>query len=225
MSVIAAAVGLLLASTGCSDEPGPVAGTTTIQAGGVAFNAVVREPEPDPDADTLTMVFLHGGSYTSRIWAERGVLDRVAQAGYRAVAVDLPGAGATDPTDAPPAEVLAALVEAVGPADRVVLVSPSASGRYSLALLAEPSDEPLAGFVAVAPVAIGGFAPDPSVADVPALLVWGEDDDVIPLAEADVLRAQLPNSELIEVPGGSHAPYDDQPEAFSEILLGFLASL
>lgn len=223
--VIAAAVAVLLGSTGCSDDPEPVAGTTTVQAGGVAFHAVVREPEPDPATDTLTVLFLHGGSYTSRIWAERGVLDRVAGAGHRAVAVDLPGSGATDATDAPPAAVLGALVEAVGPAGRVVVVSPSASGRYSLALLAEPSDEPLAGFVAVAPVAIRGFAPDPSVADIPALLVWGEDDDVIPLTEADVLRARLPNSELIEVPGGSHAPYDDQPEAFTEILLDFLARL
>ena len=230
--LIASAVCLLVASTGCSDEPDPVAGTTTIQAGGVAFNAVVREAvvrEPaadaDDDDDALTVLFLHGGSYTSRIWAERGVLDRVAGAGHRAVAVDLPGAGATDPTDVPPGEVLAALVEAVGPAGRVVLVSPSASGRYSLALLADPSDVELAGFVAVAPVAIRGFVPDPAVADLPALLVWGEDDEVIPLAEAEVLRSQLPTSELIEVPGGSHAPYDDQPEAFTEILLGFLAGL
>ncbi len=111
------------------------------------------------------------------------------------------------------------------PPGRAVPVSPSASGRYSLALLAEPSDVELAGFVAVAPVAIRGFVPDPAVADTPTLLVWGEDDDVIPLAEAEVLRSQLPTSELIEVPGGSHAPYDDQPEAFTEILLGFLAGL
>lgn len=226
--LMAFAIVLLQAAAGCSDEPGPVAGTTTIRAGGVAFNAVVREAvvrEQTDDDDTLTVLFLHGGSYTSRIWAERGVLDRVAAAGHRAVAVDLPGSGATDPTDEPPGTVLAALVEAVGPAGRVVLVSPSASGRYSLALLAEPSGVDLAGFVAVAPVAISGFVPDPSVADLPALLVWGEDDDVIPLTEADVLRNRLPNSELIEVPGGSHAPYDDQPEAFTEILLDFLAGL
>lgn len=233
-----ASLGLLVAATGCSDEPQPVTGTTTIQAGDVAFHAVVREPtagDAGTNTDTLTVLFLHGGSYTSRIWAERGILDRVAAAGHRAVAVDLPGAGATDETDTPPAQVLAALVAEVGPSGRVVLVSPSASGRYSLALLAEPSAldsagvEPsaveLAGFVAVAPVAIGELVPDPSVADVATLLVWGEDDDVVPLSDAEVLRSQLPNSELVQVPDGSHAPYDDHPDAFTEILLDFLAGL
>ncbi len=227
VSVLTLALGVVAATTGCSDEPEPVTGTTTIRAGTVTFHAVVREPAGDADADagTLTVLLLHGASYTSRIWAERGILDRLAEAGHRAVAVDLPGSGATDATDGPPAVVLGALVREVGPPGRVVLVSPSASGRYSLALLAEPSDLELAGFVAVAPVAIGELVPDPSVADLPALLVWGEDDDVIPRSDAEVLRSQLPNSELVEVRGGSHAPYDDEPEAFAEILLDFLAGL
>ena len=45
--------------------------------------------------ELVTVVFLHGKSYTSRIWDDRKILDRVAQAGWRAVSVDLPGYGDT----------------------------------------------------------------------------------------------------------------------------------
>ncbi|MEO6629936.1 MAG: alpha/beta hydrolase [Aquihabitans sp.] len=217
---------LAVTAAGCSSDPKPVAGTSTIDADGVAFNAVIRPPADGAGADVspLTVLFLHGASYTSRIWADRGILDRVSEAGYRAVAVDLPGAGATAGTDKDPAEVLAGLVEKLGPPGRVVLVSPSASGRYSLALLAARSDVRLAGFVAVAPVGISDFKPQ-LTADLPALLVWGADDDVIPIAQARSLRSLLPGSELLVIPDGSHAPYDDEPAAFTKALLGFLSGL
>lgn len=212
----------IVAAAGCSDDPEPVAGTTIVRAGDVAFNAVVREPAGD-DGKALTVLFLHGGSYTSRIWADRDILDRVSAAGHRAVAVDLPGSGGTDATDEPEAEVLAALVGELAPAGRVILVSPSASGRYSLALLAEATEVDLAGFVAVAPVGIDGFTAGPSANDLPALLIWGENDDVIPVSQAETLGAQLSGSEFVVIPDGSHAPYDDHPEEFSDVLLGFLS--
>lgn len=217
------ALALAVALTGCGEDPAPAAGTTTIEAGGIAFNAVVREPSGD--GSSLTVLFLHGGSYTSRIWADRGLLDRVSDAGHRAVAVDLPGSGDTEPTEEPAAEVLAELVEEVAAQGSVVLVSPSASGRYSLPLLATRPDVDLAGFVAVAPVGVAEFAPDAEIGDVPALLVWGEDDDVIPVDEAEALQQHFTDSELVVIPDGSHAPYDDEPEAFTDTLLTFLRDL
>lgn len=217
-----AVLALVLTAAACGSDAKPVAGNTTIEAGGVAFNARTRQPS-GPDSP-LTVLFLHGGAYTSQIWADRGILDRVSEAGYRAVAVDLPGAGGTASTDEDPADVLAALVDELGSPGRVVLVSPSASGRYSLALLADPGDVRLAGFVAVAPVGISQFEPD-LTEDLPALLVWGEDDDVVPIDQAHRLEALLPGSELIVIPAGSHAPYDDEPAAFTEALLAFLTGL
>src|SRR5690606_21393067 len=41
------ALALAVALTGCGEDPAPAAGTTTIEAGGIAFNAVVREPSGD----------------------------------------------------------------------------------------------------------------------------------------------------------------------------------
>jgi pimeloyl-ACP methyl ester carboxylesterase len=80
---------------GCSAEDrGPALGTTVIVAGGTSYRAIVRGPS-ERKADRVVL-FLHGASYTSRIWDDRGILDDVAAAGYRVVAVDLPGYGGTE---------------------------------------------------------------------------------------------------------------------------------
>lgn len=208
----------------CSSDAGPPPkGTRTIDAGGVAWHAIVRGPSAAKAKRTV--LFLHGASYTSKIWDDRKILDDVAAKGYRAVAVDLPGAGATPSSDKPKADLLAALVAKLGGAAHVVVVSPSASGAYSLALLADRPDVALGAFVGVAPAGIDGFRRPASAPKVPALLVWGANDDVIPFAQANVLAAQLPGSRTERIPDASHAAYDDQPDAFVAVLLRFLAGL
>ncbi len=217
-SLVALLVGV---ASGCSDDRPPPAGSRTLRAGSLELHAVEREPDGTP---TGTVLFLHGASYTSRIWHDRGILDRVASLGHRAVAVDLPGYGESPDTDEPPADVLADVVRSLGPPGTVVVVSPSMSGRWSLALLQERPEVALAGFVAVAPVGIEQFDRPAGAQTVPALLVWGEDDDVAPRSQADVLADQLEWATIEVVPDGSHAPYDDEPEAFLELLERYLAS-
>lgn len=188
------------------------------------MNSITRGREDAP----LTVLFLHGASYGARTWAERGVLDRVSAGGYRGVAVDLPGYGDSPDiagADIDPATFLAKLIDSVERADQVVLVSPSMSGRYSLALLAQRPELGLAGFVAVAPAGIDTFDRPPAAPVIPSLLVWGADDDVIPRDQADELLAELPGSRLEVIPSAGHAPYDDQPDAFSDVLLTFLRRL
>src|SRR4051812_42536577 len=100
-TVAIAAVLLAVTLAGCSkvkahlgmSHRSPAEGTTIIHASGIAFNAIVRGPS-EAEAKR-TVLFLHGGSYTSRIWDDRGILDAVAAKGYRAIAVDLPGSGGT----------------------------------------------------------------------------------------------------------------------------------
>lgn len=222
--VLVALLGLLTLSAACSDDAPTPEGSRTLDVGGTSVNAIVREPTSATDAP-LTVLFLHGASYTSRIWSDRGVLDRVAAAGHRAVAVDLPGSGSSPGVDASPADALVSIVDAVGPPGGVVVVSPSMSGRFSLAMLAERPEVTLAGFVAVAPVGIEGFDRPDDAVGVPALLLWGEDDDVVPVASAQQLSAELPGSEIVIVPAASHAPYDDEPDAFTTILLEFLGGI
>ena len=215
----------LASMSACSKDRAPAEGATTIRSGGVDVAAIERGPSAAKAR--LTVLFLHGASYNSRIWDDRGILDAVAAKGYRAVAIDLPGSGGTKglPDDADTGDWLRGLIDDLGGPEQVVLVSPSRSGEYSLIYLATHPDDPLAGFVAVAPVGIGGFGRPKSAADVPAVMVWGEDDNVIPRGQAHDLAEEFPGSTVEVIPDGSHAPYDDQPKAFTAVLLQFLDGL
>ncbi len=222
VTMAAVAVLLLVGTVGCSSGDGPApAGASTIEAGGVRWHAIVRGPAAAKAK--LTVLFLHGAAYTSKIWADRGILDDVAQKGYRAVAVDLPGSGDTPSADKPKADLLAALVAKIGPAAKVVVVSPSASGAYSLALLQDRPEVELAGFVGVAPAGIESFRRPGNAPRIPALLIWGANDDVIPFANAKTLSAQLPGSRIERIANASHAAYDDRPDTFVNVLLPFLS--
>lgn len=209
---------------------GPAKGSTTITAAGVPFHAIVRGPSVSRAPKVV--LFLHGGSYTSRIWDDRGILDAVAAKGFRVVAVDLPGAGDTParPAEGPESTVtngtvLRALIEAVGGPAKVVVVSPSASGAYSLPELQQYPEDRLAGFVPVAPVGADAFDRPTTAVRIPAIVVQGANDDVIPRAQMTELVRKLPGSHLVVIPGAGHAAYDDHPEAFTRVLLRFLAGL
>jgi len=57
---------------------------------------------------------------------------------------------------------------------------------------------------------------------VPALIVWGEDDIITPVADAVELNKLIPNSTLVTVPGAGHCPHEESPGQFNETLIRFL---
>jgi pimeloyl-ACP methyl ester carboxylesterase len=59
--------------------------------------------------------------------------------------------------------------------------------------------------------------------EAPALLLWGENDSLVPPAVGDLLREEIPNSRLLVFEGASHVPMFDRPEEFDAALLAFLA--
>ena len=59
--------------------------------------------------------------------------------------------------------------------------------------------------------------------DVPALVVHGEEDGLIPTAEAETMAAALPRAELARVAGAGHLPNMEQAAVFNEVLGRFLA--
>ncbi|HVA73587.1 MAG TPA: alpha/beta fold hydrolase [Acidimicrobiales bacterium] len=71
---------------------------------------------------------------------------------------------------------------------------------------------------------------DPSVIEslptikVPTLVLVGADDKPF-LTAADVMAAKIPGATKAVIPGAGHAANIDQPEAFDEAVLGFLATL
>jgi pimeloyl-ACP methyl ester carboxylesterase len=60
--------------------------------------------------------------------------------------------------------------------------------------------------------------------DVPTLLVWGANDDLVPLSFGETYRTLIPHARLAVLPQAGHAPYEEQPEAFLKAFDDFLKS-
>lgn len=57
----------------------------------------------------------------------------------------------------------------------------------------------------------------------PMLLVWGENDKIVPYAQSDALRAWLPTAEFFPVPGSGHLPHCERPQFVNPKILSFLS--
>ena len=60
---------------------------------------------------------------------------------------------------------------------------------------------------------------------LPTLIVWGEKDDVVPLAQANALHTWVKDSRLVILPGARHPCYLDRPDEFHAALIEFLRSV
>jgi pimeloyl-ACP methyl ester carboxylesterase len=59
---------------------------------------------------------------------------------------------------------------------------------------------------------------------VPTLIVWGDQDDIIPVAHAYAAHEAIPGSRLAIIEGAAHFVHAEQPERFVEILTEFMQS-
>jgi pimeloyl-ACP methyl ester carboxylesterase len=60
---------------------------------------------------------------------------------------------------------------------------------------------------------------------VPALLVWGERDAIIPPVHAHSIRDRLPDGATVEVfSGAGHFPHLDEPELFASVFSAFMST-
>jgi pimeloyl-ACP methyl ester carboxylesterase len=50
--------------------------------------------------------------------------------------------------------------------------------------------------------------------DVPTLLVWGENDGLVPPRFGEAYRDRIPGASLVVIPQAGHAPFEEQPDAF-----------
>ncbi len=174
-------------------------------------------------ADGRPVLLLHGARFSSQTWRELGTIDHLTAAGYRVVAIDLPGYGRSGSTDVKPKDFLAQVIPELE-IERPVIVSPSMSGGFSLPLVARHPDM-VGGFVAVAPGGIDAHVGALRPVQVATLIVWGENDQIIPVSQAQVLADALEGSRTHIMKGASHPSYLDAPDEFHRELVAFLEEL
>ena len=58
---------------------------------------------------------------------------------------------------------------------------------------------------------------------MPTLITFGADDIMVPTRFGRELAAHIPHAEVVEIPDAGHLHMIEQPEAFNEAVLGFLA--
>ncbi len=175
------------------------------------------------DSSRPAVLLLHGASFSAQTWQDLGTLALLAGQGYRAVAIDLPGFGQSEPGSLDhPEAFLAGLMEELT-IDRPVLVSPSMSGNFSLPLVAR-HPEKLCGLVAVAPVSIARYESELAGNQLPVLAVWGSDDRLVPLEQAERLVRALPKAHLVVLENAGHACYLQATAEFHQHLAQFVAA-
>ena len=175
------------------------------------------------DPADRTVVLLHGMKFQAATWRELGTLDRLAPAGFHAVAVDMPGFGGTRACSLDQDTVLAKLINLVGEG-RPILVGPSMGGRIALEfVLDHPSAA--AGLVLAGPVGVEENRPRLASIKLPLLIVWGSEDRIAPPAHADILHKAVAGSKKIIIDGAPHPCYLDNPERWHAELTDFLRSL
>jgi acetyl esterase/lipase len=203
------------------------------------------------------VVFVHGGFWRpayDRVHV-RPLTAALAEAGWTSAAIEyrrVPGRPDDTVADVAAAlRYLAGAPELAGASDgRLVLAGHSAGGHLVLQAAADPRTPPLAGVVALAPVAdlrlgeelaldgdaVRAFLGRPAVERpdldpvrqpvpaAPVTVVHGTDDAIVPLALGRSYVTAHPSAGLVEVEGGHFAVIDPRSTAWPELLAALASS-
>jgi hypothetical protein len=106
---------------------------------------------------------------------------------------------------------------------KIVLVSPSMSGKYGLPFLLHAQDPDLVGFVAIAPTGTAKYRKeDYQQVDIPVLVMWGERDQSEHMKETEYWMANIPDHTRVMIPRAEHAAFVGNPKDFHSEILRFL---
>ncbi|KPK30827.1 MAG: hypothetical protein AMK70_13485, partial [Nitrospira bacterium SG8_35_1] len=139
------------------------------------------------------VLLLHGKMFKAATWQETGTLTKLADAGYRVMALDMPGFGNSPAADIEPADVLKVAINQASQ-DRAILLGPSMGGRIVLEFALANVDL-VSGLVLVGAVGIQENKERLKEISLPCLAVWGEEDTISPLANGNLLQQEIKDAE------------------------------
>jgi len=166
------------------------------------------------------ILLLHGMSFQAQTWQDLGTLNVLGDAGYDVTAIDMPGFGLTKKCGMGPDAVLEKFLEVEG-LRKPVLVGPSMGGRISLNFALDHPDM-IGGLVLVGCVGVEENRARLSSINVPVFIVWGSNDHIAPISNAELLHKEIKGSKLLVIDGARHPAYLDNPALWHKELLAFL---
>ncbi|XP_057701719.1 protein ABHD14B isoform X2 [Corythoichthys intestinalis] len=202
----------------------------SVEVQGCTSPLFYRQIRPSSGDTKMSILLLHGRSFSSENWLNVGTLHTLANAGYRAVAIDLPGLGRSSSAEAPvavgelaPAAFLTDVCKRLE-LSPVVVISPSLSGMYSLPFLLQ-QQHLLRAYIPIAPICTEKIsAQQYHSIKVPSLIVYGDRDTSLGQVSLNNL-SQLANHSVAVIKGAGHACYLDDPDTWHRLLTDFLSQL
>ncbi len=170
-----------------------------------------------------SVVLLHGMKFQAETWRELGTLAVLADLGLHVLAIDMPGFGKSEPSDLSPGEVLTRLYQQLGMAE-AILIGPSMGGRIAMEFaIAHP--EMISALVLVGAVGVVENQAGLSRITAPVLVIWGEEDQVSPLTNSDILLKELAAAKREIYPQAPHPCYLQQTDLWHASLKTFITDL
>ena len=168
---------------------------------------------------------LHGWSQRNGWRSWEPLMAPLADAGYCAVSVDMPGWGDSPALDNLPLggeRAVSVVIDIMNGLQKetAVLMGKSWGGGVAVRT-AIAFAERINRLVLTAP-ALRNFE-QVGLLTQPVLLAWAEDDPIIPCAMADVFVKMAPQTELVIYPTGGHSAAQNNAAEFAPRLLAFLA--
>jgi len=175
------------------------------------------------EPENTVVILLHGMKFNAATWEDLGTIDKLADAGYYPVALDMPGFGESLVCDAEQDKVLSEFIRQ-NEFDRPVVIGPSMGGRIALEFaLNHPGI--LGGLILVGAVGVEENRDRLAELDLPVLLLWGGEDQISPLANSEILLRKISDVQRIIIEGAPHPCYLDQPDAWHSAVFKYLSSL
>ena len=194
----------------------------TIQGETITLNSVNIHFLEAGDSENKTVLLLHGMKFTAVTWETLGTIDHLANAGYHAVAIEMPGFGKSPASEAQPRVVLQEFLTQKN-IDKPVLVGPSMGGRISLEFSLD-YQHIVGGLIVIGPVGVEENSSRLSDITVPTLAIWGEEDVISPPENAKIIENKIKGSQVIIFPGAPHPCYLEETDKWHKVLLSFLES-
>lgn len=166
------------------------------------------------------IILLHGARFSAATWKKIGTLDILMEEGYRFMALDMPGFGNSPPCSVSPPQLLHDFIinEQI---ESPVLIGPSMGGGICLDYYSK-WPETIGGLVLVGAVGIQNHRERLREMKIPCMLVWGSNDNVVPLTKVQGIFKEIPSAEVVILENAPHPCYLDQPDFWHSSLISFL---